>query len=227
MEEEIDYPQSISSISSAVLYDDYDEEDDIRGYQRRLMASVKVTSAAKAKISAIGLDNVPTPRTFTSKERHLTVTATELSDLWLIGLFQATATLNLTTQNIFRSAVFPLGRHYKADRLHHLPCLPGDWYTDTLHGRTKSKVGNRYGQVFANTTYFDPIYPTDTKKKVGEALRFFCPEFGFTERLTIDGAPDQVGRNSAFMKEVQKQRFYFQVIKPERHNQNTSEVIIR
>ena len=43
----------------------------------------------------------------------------------------------------------------------------------------------------------------------------------------MDGAPDQVGRNSAFMKEVQKQGIDFQVIKPERHNQNTSEGIIQ
>ena len=65
MEEEIEYQQSVSSIISAVLYDNYDEEDDIRGYQRRLIASVKVASAAKTKISAIALDNVPTSHTFT------------------------------------------------------------------------------------------------------------------------------------------------------------------
>ena len=125
------------------MYDDNDEEDDIRGYQRRLIASVKLTAAAKAKISAISLDDVPTPRTFTSKEQHSAVTATELSEQWLIGLAQATATLNSTTQNTVRSAVLPLGRRYAADRLYQLPCLPGDWYTNTLHGRTKSKAGNK------------------------------------------------------------------------------------
>ena len=70
LEEEIEYRQSISSIGSAVLYDNNDEEYDIRGYQRRLIASVKVTSAAKVKISAIALDDVPTPHTFKSKEQH-------------------------------------------------------------------------------------------------------------------------------------------------------------
>ena len=67
----------------------------------------------------------------------------------------------------------------------------------------------------------------DTKKKVGEALRVFCQEFGVPERLTMDGVPDQVDRNSAFMKEVQKHGVYFQVIEPERHNQNPAEGIIR
>ena len=67
----------------------------------------------------------------------------------------------------------------------------------------------------------------DTRNKVGEALRVFCQEFGVPERLKMDGAPDQVGRNSAFMKEVQKQGIDFQVIEPERHNQNPAEGIIR
>ena len=100
---------------------------------------MKVASAVTVKISEISLDNVPTPRTFVSKERHLEVTATELSERWLIGLAQATATLKSTTQKIVRSAVLPLDRRYKADRLYHLPSIPGDWYTNTLHGRTKSK----------------------------------------------------------------------------------------
>ena len=42
----------------------------------------------------------------------------------------------------------------------------------------------------------------------------------------MDGAPDQEGQNSAFMKEMQKQGIDFQVIKPERHNQNPTEGII-
>ena len=87
----------------------------------------------------------------------MAATATELSERWLIGLAQATATLKSTTQNIVRSAVLPLVRRYKAYRLYHLPCLPGDWYTNTLHGSTKSKAGNKYGQVFANNAYFAAI----------------------------------------------------------------------
>ena len=67
----------------------------------------------------------------------------------------------------------------------------------------------------------------DAKKKFGEALRVFWQEFWFPERFAMDGAPDQVGRNSAIMKEVRKQGIDFQVIKPERHNQNTSEGIIQ
>ena len=105
------------------------------------------------------------------------MTATKLSERWLIGLAQATATLKLTKRSIVRSAVLPLGRRYKADHLYHLPRLPVDWYTNALHVHTKSKSGYTYVQVFVNNAYFDPICPTDTKKKVGEALHVFCQEF--------------------------------------------------
>ena len=43
----------------------------------------------------------------------------------------------------------------------------------------------------------------------------------------MDGSPDQVGRNSAFMKEVQKQGIGFQLIEHESHNQNPEEGIIQ
>ena len=42
----------------------------------------------------------------------------------------------------------------------------------------------------------------------------------------MDGSQDQVGRKSAFMKEVRKQGIDFQVIEPEQHNQNPAEGII-
>ena len=97
-----------------------------------------------------------------------------------------------TTQRIFRSAVLPLGRRYEADRIYELPRLPGEWFTNTFHGRTVSRDGNKYGQVFVNHTYFSAIYPMDRKGKAGEALRVFCQEFGVPERLTMDGAKEQI-----------------------------------
>ena len=64
------------------------------------------------------------------------------------------------------------------------------------------------------------MYLMNTKKKVEEALHVFCQKFGVPEDLTMDGAPYQLERNSAFMKEVRNQGIDFQVIEPERHNQN-------
>ena len=181
-----------------------------------MIDSIKVTSIKpSATISAVVLNDIPSPRTFVSKERHTSITAAELSERWLIGLSQATDTLNKTTQLIVQSAVLPLSRCYKADRIYELPRLPGEWFTDTIHGRTVSRDRNKYGQVFANHTYFAAIYPMDRKGKAGEALRVFCQEFGVTERLTMDGAKERIGSNSEFMHQIWKNGIDFHVIDPE------------
>ena len=227
VEEEIAHRHAVVSATS-IKYATYDVEDEVREIQRRLIDSVKVTDIkSSTTISAVVLNDVPTPRTFVSKERHTTITAAELSERWLIGLSQATDTLKKTTQRIVRSAVLPLGRRYKADRIYELPRLPGEWFTDTVHGRTTSRDGNKYGQVFANHTYFAAIYPMDRKGKAGEALRVFCQEFGVPERLTMDGAKEQIGSNSEFMHQIRKNGIDFHVIEPERHNQNPAEGVIR
>ena len=133
-----------------------------------MIDSVKVTDIKiSATILAVVLNDIPYPRTFVSKERHTSITAAELSEQWLIGLRQATDTLKKTTQRIVRSAVLPLGRRYKADRIYELSRLPREWFTDTIHGRTVSRDRNKYGQVFANHTYFAAIYPMYRKGKVG------------------------------------------------------------
>ena len=153
--------------------------------------------------------------------------ADELSERWLIGMSQATDTLKKTTQRIVQSAVLPLGRRYKADRIYELPRHPGKWFTDTVHRRTVSRDENKCGQVFANHTYFAAIYPMDRKLKAGEALRVFCHEFGVPEQLTMDSAKKQIGSNSEFMHQIRKNGIDFHVIEPERHNQNPAEGVIR
>ena len=67
----------------------------------------------------------------------------------------------------------------------------------------------------------------DRKGKAGEALRVFCQEFGVPERLTMDGAKEQIGSNSEFMHQIRKNGIDFHVIEPERHNQNPAEGVIR
>jgi hypothetical protein len=104
-------------------------------------------------ISVVRVDDmppdVPMRRTFVSKERHVAITAAELSERWCIGLTQVTNTIRVTTQNGTRSTVLPLSRRYRADRVFERPLLRGQFYTDTVDGRTKSLNGNRYAQVFA------------------------------------------------------------------------------
>ena len=68
--------------------------------------------------------------------------------------------------------------------------LSGKWSTDTIDGKCKSLIGNRYDQVFANRGYFSKIYPIDKKGKAGQALKLFCQEFGVPESLTFDGSKE-------------------------------------
>ena len=81
------------------------------GILSRLLSSVKISKVE------FQLQDVPAARTFESKERHMSVTPEDLSERWSIGLGQARETLKRTTQRIVRSAVMPLNRRYRADRI--------------------------------------------------------------------------------------------------------------
>jgi len=128
---------------------------DMDGVLNRLISSVKIS-----KVN-VQVQDVPAARTFESKERHKSVTPEDLSERWLNGLGQARETLKRTTQRIVRSAVMPLARRYRADRIFEKRQLRGEWLTDTLDGRVTSKDGRWYSQVFANRGYFATVYPMD------------------------------------------------------------------
>ena len=70
--------------------------------------------SSQVQVAAIAmpspLQDVPLARTFQSKERHSTVTPSNLSERWYIGLGQATQTLMVTTQRLMRSAILPLAQ---------------------------------------------------------------------------------------------------------------------
>ena len=105
-----------------------------RSITERLIKEVRVPEA---------LTDVPGRRTFISKEGHSTVTAEELSERWCIGLAQARNTVQVTTQNAVRSAILPLRRRYRADRVFERPLLRGHYYCDTMDGRHKSLDSNK------------------------------------------------------------------------------------
>ena len=69
--------------------------------------------------------NVPGFKTFVSKDRHSLVTPEELSEQWSIGLAQSKQTLRVTTQRGIRSAILPLSRWYRTDRMYHQRMLRG------------------------------------------------------------------------------------------------------
>ena len=104
--------------------------------------------------------------------------------------------------------------------------LSGKWSTDTIDGKCKSLIGNRYGQVFANRGYFSKIYPIDKKSKAGQALKLFCQEFGVPESLTFDGSKEQTGKNTTFMHQIRSHGINYHIAEPDVKNQNPVEPVI-
>ena len=42
---------------------------------------------------------------------------------------------------------------------------------------------NQYAKVFVNNAYFAKLYPINSKKKGGDALKLFYKEFGVPEKI--------------------------------------------
>jgi hypothetical protein len=178
-------------------------------------------------ISAMQPD-LPGHKTFVSKQRHSAVTPEQLSERWNIGLNQAKQTIKVTTQRGVRSAILPLSRRYRTDRMYNQKKLRGmRFYTDTLIGKHKSLNNNTCAQLFANESFFAKCYPMEKKSLAGTALRQFIRDYGVPEQLTFDGAVEQVKPKTEFMKHVRNYGIDYHIIEPHRPQQNRAETVIR
>ena len=186
-----------------------------------LISSIQVHNPTVTK------DDLPMAKTFHSTERKQNTSAADISERWFIGLQQAANTIKATTQRLLWSAVLPLARRYRADRMYERPQFRGVIYTDTLNGRVTSLDGNRYAQVFATTDFFATVYPMDTKAKAGDALKEFITDFGVPDKVVMDGASEQTGRKTTFMQQIRKHHIDFHVTEPERYNQSKDKGVIR
>ena len=81
---------------------------DIGRLNTRLISSVRVPNVPQVRMSSV--QDVPSERTFQSRERHSAATPEDLSEKWHITLEQAKQTLKRTTQWLVRSALLPLSR---------------------------------------------------------------------------------------------------------------------
>ena len=160
-------------------------------------------------------EDVPSSKTFHTSERKSTVSASDLSERWFIGLKQATQTIKSTSQRLLRSAILPLARQYRADRMYECPWLRGVVYTDTMHGHFKSLDGNKYAQIFATEDYFAAAYPMESKALASDALKEFITDYGVPDKIIMDGAGEQTGKRSTFMEQVRKHHIDYHVTEPE------------
>ena len=174
-----------------------------------------------------GKSDVKETPTFQSKSRHTDVSPEDLSQRWHISVAQAAKTIKCTTQKFLRSAILPLSRRYRSDRMFDHKTLAGRWSTDTMDGRIKSLDGNKYAQVFSNDQYFAKIYPMDSKAKAGQALREFCRDFGIPQKLTFDGSKEQTQKGTEFMKSIRQYNIDYHISEASLHNQNPVEGVIR
>ena len=113
--------------------------------------------------------DVPEQRAFIASDRHSTVKAERLSEMWGISKKQAHKTLRVTMQRGVRSAVMPLSRRYKSNLIYQTPRLGRLWYGDTLMSNIKLIEGNTCAQIFANNKHFVEVYPMESKAMAGEA----------------------------------------------------------
>ena len=166
-------------------------------------------------------------KSFISDKRHSDVTQSDLSDRWNISESQAAMTLKATTQRVKRSAIMPLSRRYRVDRMFTVKRLRGVMATDTMHGRSKTIHGYRYAQVFGNRNFFVEAYPIERKADAGAALNQFVADYGAPDTLKYDGSKEQVERGTVFQKMLTKYDIRGKRIEPERPNQNPAESCIR
>ena len=62
---------------------------------------------------------------------------------------------------------------------------------------------------------------------VGKSYKFLCHNYGVPEHLTFDVAISQVGKNTLFLKIINKYRTRYHFSIPRRPNQNPKEGAIR
>ena len=81
-----------------------------------------------------------------------------LSEVWGIGPLREKATIDSTTRNGIRSAILPLRRRYRSDRMYNVKRLKGKFATDTLYSKTSSMFGKKYAQIYSHKVGFASFY---------------------------------------------------------------------
>ena len=195
--------------------------DDPAAFSIRLISAVQIHDPMQLE------EDVPSSKTFHTSERKSTVSPLDLSKRWFIGLKQATQTIKSTSQRLLRSAILPLARRYRADRMYERPWLRGVIYTDTMHGHFKSLDRNKHAQIFATEDYFAAAYPMESKALAGDALKEFITDYGVPDKIIMDGVGEQTGQRSTFMEQVRKHHIDYHVTEPERYSQSRVEGVIR
>jgi len=221
---------------------DTGEGFNIDRFNRRVIESVKATNEShianvRNKTSnnktepalpiTLNENELEWPPTFLSHDRHSNTTPEDLSERWGISVAQAALTLKATTRRLVRSALMPLARRYRVDRIFDVPRLRTTIATDTMDARSTSIHGDKYCQVFGSKQFFVEAYPIRKKGDCHEALKRFIREYGAPDSMVFDGSKEQNEKGTKFQALLRKYQINPHTIEPDRHNQNPAESVIR
>ena len=185
---------------------------DIQAFNARIMKSVVIpTNISQGPLSE---DELLPSRTFISSKRHSNTTPEDLSEVWNISVEQAKLTLEATTQHHVRSAIMPLSRRYRVDRMFEPKRLRCQMASDTMDPHCDGLHGNRYCQVFGNKEMFCEAYPIAKKNDCDEALRQFLRDYGAPDVMITDGSKEQTSKGSKFQATLRKNNVTSLVTQP-------------
>jgi hypothetical protein len=81
--------------------------------------------------------------------------------------------------------------------------LNDTFYSDTMFSGVKSIRGNTCAQMFTNGKFVH-LEPIVRKALAGEALQSMVNEVGIPDKMVFDGAKEQVGAKSEFMRTLKR-----------------------
>ena len=203
------------------------------GNDEAILHSIEPTLVALGELASNIYDpstlDIPVRRTFISGDRHVKLNANKLAELWCIGTQRAQATMMATTQHGIRSALLPISRRYRSDRMHNIKRLNGKFATDTFYAETKSLNQNIGAQIYSHKIGFSVCYPLQDAKSetLAYTLNNFISDYGAPERLTFDGAQAQAGKHTEFMQCIRRHHIKHHISAPRRPNENPAEAAIR
>ena len=112
---------------------------DIQAFNARIIKSSRIET--RVSDGPLPEDKIMPAKTFLSSNRHSNTTPEDLSEVWNISVEQAKMTLDATTQHHVRSAIMPLSRRYRTDRMFEPKRLLGTMASDTMDPRCDSIHG--------------------------------------------------------------------------------------
>ena len=119
-------------------------------------------------------------RKFVSHSQNLKSPAELISNLWCIVIKKSKATVEATIQQGAKSAILPLSRRYRSNRVYIFNRLNSWFSIDTLFSEIKSLNQNVCAQVFCHKVGFSATYPIQAGSgyTIGQSYKYFYHDYG-------------------------------------------------